>query len=600
MFYTLLNMRTPIGANARILLILASWALTFDLASAQLNKGPKGGVKSKNNNGRWAPLWGKKSKKQENSRPKENSEENVIQKNIPVMLPFKDRKEEMKLFRREKKFGQDTEVDLALKEEEEKETKDETLHVDNLLKYPVPKNDHWHAKKAAAKTQIEARKRKNKPSPQNQNNNKDQNKYAGMADWEIEIAKLNELQVQHQIAMNQMNNMVETTTTDIPYTLLSLHSAFDEDAQTFGPGFDKIQTAMTEPVRDRPEPPKPPTKTKQSMKKASEFDYQIYHVKNPINAITQALSHIIPDIQRHLTSPNSDHQPFVSLVSPVEGNTDDSFEEVEVLVDPVTGEILDSNSLDQAFENNELFGAMAGAERGLIDKYADCKDYGICNSTTKKQKKRKKSKINSVNKGQYNKFVAKIQRNDTAEEINNNNNQSGGGDVSQEMVEDFTAIMLINLQQYGCWCPKLLMEKSSDALMGHPIDGLDKVCRDWFRCKRCASLEPYYCPIKKDYSYDVTHFNNAGAISCENIIDDDCAYYNCLCDSEMALDIVANIGLLDVQNIGIDVEDCVRPENVGGHVIDSCCVDGDFPFVKPYSSDDQICVAGQVKDLTYF
>ena len=234
----------------------------------------------------------------------------------------------------------------------------------------------------------------------------------------------------------------------------------------------------------------------------------------------------------------------------------------------LTSERAVENGLDEMFQG----------ERGLINKWEDCKTYGICNSTTKKQKKRKKTKINAVNKKDV-QAIASLSR--------------------TGIDHEFTGIEVINLQNYGCWCPKLLREKMSDALMGHPLDGLDRVCRDWWRCKRCASLAPYHCPIKKDYVYDVTHFNNAGAISCEGVQNDDCAYYNCLCDSEMALDIVANINMLNVTNIGVDPEDCVRPENIGGHVIDSCCVNEDFPDARPYSSDRFICVDGQVKDLTY-
>lgn len=162
----------------------------------------------------------------------------------------------------------------------------------------------------------------------------------------------------------------------------------------------------------------------------------------------------------------------------------------------------------------------------------------------------------------------------------------------------FTEPEIIELQNYGCWCPKLLREKESDALMGRPLDGLDLACREWFRCRRCSSLDPYYCNIHKDYDYDLEFFNVGGRLSCESLVDagSPCEYYNCLCDAQMVINMMEKIGELDPLKVGIDNDQCVRKEREGGgSTIDSCC--GAFPFAKPYASGEEICIDNEIVDL---
>ena len=59
-----------------------------------------------------------------------------------------------------------------------------------------------------------------------------------------------------------------------------------------------------------------------------------------------------------------------------------------------------------------------------------------------------------------------------------------------------TVQKILELQNYGCWCPKLVKEKKSDALCGETVDVIDGYCHDWARCKKCTTLHPYYSKIQ--------------------------------------------------------------------------------------------------------
>ena len=397
---------------------------------------------------------------------------------------------------------------------------------------------------------------KKKPS----NNNKPKPK-PKMTAYEKELAKLKELQTNHFSALNDMESGKSDYDDDYYVDMAEIYKNNQ---------LSKPKSTPKEPPKPMKAPSKPKVAQQQSQtnsrtssqssqgpkktqKTPNDYNYEMYRVTSGLNAIMQAVKKIVPDLKSHFEEDNSDHYATVSLLGADDPN---ETEEITVPVDRTTGSIVDPNNMSQANRNLFDYDTMT------------CEELGICTTTTQNKK--------TVKQQQAVAYTT----------------------YADEWNYTFQELEIINLQNYGCWCPKLLRERCDSALMGRPIDDLDRVCRDWFRCKRCASLAPYHCPIKKDYVYDVTHFNSAGAISCEAIKDDSCAYYNCLCDSDMVLDIISNIGMLNVTGIGVDVEECVRGDDWGGHVIDSCC--GEFPNVTPYSSEKFICVDGKVHDLTYY
>lgn len=435
---------------------------------------------------------------------------------------------------------------------------------DSLDEEAMRRKKPWYNKKkmAAQKAAAAAKKRKQQAAAAAAKKKKEQE------DWENMLAL-------HEAAMNaQLNGEDETTTIGPP-------------PETEVPDLEPTQISEVVPKPDTTPKPaaqqlaagqrpqaatetyvssnsRPVSQSGHAILKAMDIpnnqNKEFYKVVNPLNAIQQAIVNVLPDVTNHLSEPNTDGIAVVKIVG---ADIQNQYDEVEYLADKTTHTVLSESS-------------MLDAKKSLASD--DCKNYGICTSADY-----------AVD---YNKYEKVKKKQNKKENLKFQSVARTGVD------HEFTGVEIIELQNYGCWCPKLLREKWTDALMGVPIDGLDKICRDWWRCKRCTSLDPYHCPMKMDYVYDVTHFNNAGALSCEGI-EDDCTYYNCLCDQDMALNIVSNMHLLNVTWIGVEPEECVRTDVVGGVEIDSCCGDT-FPNVTPYGSAQYICVDGEVHDMVYY
>merc|ERR1712178_348079 len=130
--------------------------------------------------------------------------------------------------------------------------------------------------------------------------------------------------------------------------------------------------------------------------------------------------------------------------------------------------------------------------------------------------------------------------------------------------------------------------------------GIDGYCHSWARCKKCLTMHPHNCPnpYEGSYDYEISFFKNAGVLSCDALLQDDiidqCDYLNCLCDAEMAVQLITNLDKMNHAFIGIDPDLCVAREG-GGYTPDGCC--GDFPHPKTYSRLSHECVDGKLEKI---
>ena len=100
-------------------------------------------------------------------------------------------------------------------------------------------------------------------------------------------------------------------------------------------------------------------------------------------------------------------------------------------------------------------------------------------------------------------------------------------------------------------------------------------------------MHPHNCPnpYEGSYDYEISFFKNAGVLSCDALLQneqiDQCDYLNCLCDAEMAVQLITNLDKMNHTFIGIDPDLCIQKEG-GGFQPDGCC--GDFPHPKTYKN----------------
>lgn len=85
------------------------------------------------------------------------------------------------------------------------------------------------------------------------------------------------------------------------------------------------------------------------------------------------------------------------------------------------------------------------------------------------------------------------------------------------------SVDFLNLANYGCWCQKTANEKP---MMGVPIDEMDRLCRDYNKCLRCADCDNDVTPFSAD-------LNSANcSLECHADDGDACGQAKCECTSE--------------------------------------------------------------------
>merc|ERR1712039_1073620 len=47
--------------------------------------------------------------------------------------------------------------------------------------------------------------------------------------------------------------------------------------------------------------------------------------------------------------------------------------------------------------------------------------------------------------------------------------------------------IILRIEKHGCWCSKLNKPADLPHLGGEPLDGLDRLCKQWFLENSCAS-----------------------------------------------------------------------------------------------------------------
>lgn len=69
--------------------------------------------------------------------------------------------------------------------------------------------------------------------------------------------------------------------------------------------------------------------------------------------------------------------------------------------------------------------------------------------------------------------------------------QSASSEMAALFVND--ASFAANLFSHGCWCAKLADQSASNLGGNQPVDGLDQICKDWARARRCSRATSAAC-----------------------------------------------------------------------------------------------------------
>lgn len=92
--------------------------------------------------------------------------------------------------------------------------------------------------------------------------------------------------------------------------------------------------------------------------------------------------------------------------------------------------------------------------------------------------------------------------------------------------------------EYGCWC---LPSQHNDFLTGHghPVDGIDKACRDRSRCTKCAisDAREVDCSATTGYKFQSIIENDRNLITCDENPVGSCARHLCECDADFVYNI---------------------------------------------------------------
>jgi len=147
-----------------------------------------------------------------------------------------------------------------------------------------------------------------------------------------------------------------------------------------------------------------------------------------------------------------------------------------------------------------------------------------------------------------------------------------------------------SILSWGCHCARLnTNEDFYRAVGGDPIDELDVLCRDWIDAKNCINKMNGACDLTSEM-WSVTVVNEVS--TCENLNVEECTGAACAIDKEFIYK------LMDItKNFTFNKKMPFCQRSLNGQPKDSCC--GVWPSIKTYSSEEFICVDGEVKEKTY-
>ena len=142
------------------------------------------------------------------------------------------------------------------------------------------------------------------------------------------------------------------------------------------------------------------------------------------------------------------------------------------------------------------------------------------------------------------------------------------------------------LFNHGCHCARLNNDVDFDRdVGGEAIDDLDMLCKDWLTARNCLRKNGGACENDTIFSVRVSG-NNSRCLN-ENV--EDCDGAACAIDRNFVTQIFAAM-----ENKQFDGSSPACAPGYDGVPKDSCC--GTWPSLAAYSSQQQVCQAGQVFD----